>query len=125
MRNRLLSFNVIFVPETAKLFYLGKQYEEGLRMIEDESKAVELYMSGAELENPKCLYEMGGCFHHGYGVEKYEEKHTKAANVGHVGGQREMAYCMKREMGTEVNVKQSVKCQKGAAEAGDEDAFCF
>lgn len=69
---------------------LGRQYNYGLGMIEDEIKAVELLMTGVELQDPECLYEMGVCFEYGYGAhanaEKQFEYYSKAANVGHVGG---------------------------------------
>lgn len=34
---------------------LGRQYKGGFRMIDDENKAVELFMHGAELNDPECL----------------------------------------------------------------------
>lgn len=57
---------------TKAFAYLGRQYGLGLGMIQDEIKAVELFMKGAELEDPERLYEMGACFENGWGVEKDE-----------------------------------------------------
>lgn len=47
---------------TEALDYLGKQYEQGLEIEEDQSKAMELYIPGAQQQDPEWLYEVGECY---------------------------------------------------------------
>lgn len=62
-------------------------------------------MKGAELEDRKCLNRISQSFYCGYGMEKDVSKgfeyFTKAANLGHAGGQREMGCCLQEGTGTE------------------------
>lgn len=101
--------------------YLGRQYFWGLGMREDERKAVELYLKGAEQQDPECLYEMGQCFQYGCGVDKNMERqfeyYMKAAKLGHIGGIWEAGYCLELGMGTEINIEQAAKHYMEAAGA--------
>lgn len=71
---------------TAALYYLGRQCERGLGVIYEESKAVQLHMKWAELEDPGFLYEIGECFQYGFGMQKDDSKcfvyYTKSAHLG-------------------------------------------
>lgn len=48
--------------------YLGWNYSRGLGMIEDDNKALELYIKVAEMQDPECLYAMALYFEFGFGA---------------------------------------------------------
>lgn len=84
-------------------------------------------MNGVNLEDPECLFQMGRCFCYGWGVAKNESRQfqyfMKAANVGHAGEKRLLRWGLETGKGTEVDMVQSVKYYKAAAEAGDHVGF--
>lgn len=99
--------------------YLGKHYELGLGINEDETKAFRLYMNGAELEDPQCVYLVGNCFRNGYCIEEDDvmgyEYYEKAADAGHITGLHQVGWCLQNGVGTEVDVAEGVKYFKAAA----------
>lgn len=85
-------------------------------------------MTGSEQGDGGCLYEMSQCYLSGYSVHRDVVKGfeflKRAANVGYVGGKRLVGYCLHAGMGTDVDLVQSAKYYKVAAEAGDVHTLC-
>jgi serine/threonine protein kinase/TPR repeat protein len=78
---------------------LGVLYINGQGVAKDEKKAVELFLDGAEKDNPSCMFYYAMCLERGVGVTKNEsearEWYTKAAKGG---DRRAIDWCKKNNV---------------------------
>ncbi len=107
-------------------YYLGRCYDKGHGVEEDDELAVLWYSKAAAQNHPKALYEMGRCYKKGEGVEKNIDKafefFQKSAVQGNADAQFELGKCYMKGKGTDQSMdkakelfKQAVSNPKGGS----------
>ncbi len=108
-------------------YYLGRCYDKGRGVSEDEQKAFQWYFKSSEQGYAKAQYQVGKCYKKGDGVAKDVEKAAqyfeKAAIQGNADAQYELGKCYMKGKGVALNAekakdyfKQAVSNPKGGDE---------
>lgn len=100
--------------------YLGRCYEQGRYLNQDEEKAVSSYLAAAK--NADEQYNLGRCYEQGYGLERDEEKaaacYLAAARQNHAGGQYKLGRCHELGLGVKRDEKIAAALYLAAADKG-------
>ncbi|MBQ3690990.1 MAG: sel1 repeat family protein [Bacteroidales bacterium] len=86
-------------------YYLGRCYDKGRGVTEDDSKAFVWYQKSADQDYAKAQYQLGKCYKKGEGTEKNVSKAAeyflKAATQGNADAQFELGKCYLKGKGVE------------------------
>ena len=124
-------------------YRLGRCYDKGLGVAEDDSQALQWYQKSAKQDYAKAIYAVGKCYKDGKGVQKDRKKavehFAKAARLGNADAQYQLGKAYLKGKGVAADEKKArtwlskaVKNEKGGddilgkirkeAKEGDEDA---
>ena len=131
------------VPKLKAQYRLGRCYDKGRGVAEDDSQALQWYQKSAKQDYAKAIYAVGKCYKDGKGVQKDRKKavehFAKAARLGNADAQYQLGKAYMKGKGVAADEKKAktwltkaVKNEKGGADIlakirkeakeGDEDA---
>ena len=88
-------------------YYLGRCYDKGRGVAEDNAKAFEWYQKSASQDYHKAQYELGRCYKKGKGTTKdlvkAAEYFQKSATQGNAEAQYELGKCYLKGKGVTLN----------------------
>ena len=108
------------------LYSLGKMYQYGLGVKQDDARAASLFMKSAEQGFVRAQYNLAKAYRDGAGVKRSTDESLRwflaAAEGGYAKAQYKMATRLAKGQGTEADIVEALKWCLLAARHGNQDA---
>lgn len=108
---------------------LGRLYEEGQGVAENDAEAARLYQRGIEAGDAASARLLGVLYYHGRGVPQDRQRASRlflqAAEAGDPGGMRNAGVMYRNGIGVAVNYAEAMRWYQAAVAAGDDFAHIY